>query len=176
MPTTPSPMALAVMIAHCGWDPTELVTDRVTLLDGLGVDTLFLPSLQVTAVSAVVVTNGDGSIYTPTIDPVDSNASPTPADVSWSDNGCLQWRTANNGGRWPLGRRAVKVTWSGGYTDVPDDLAAALGNLTDRMPRIGIASRKIDTAAETYAAVVAEGGLLMIEQLVFDRYRIPRAA
>lgn len=168
--TTVDPLAQAVMVAYCGWDPTVPVADEVVLLDGNGTFWAFLPSLHVTAVTAVTVTNSDGSTYTATI-------GPGANDVGWSENGTLTWQSCANGGAWPAMQQAISVTYSGGYATVPADLAAALASLSARMPQLqsGRTSARLGSAAFAYAATVAAGGLLMVEQLVFDRYRIPRA-
>lgn len=167
---TVDPLAQAAMVAYCDWDPTDAVADATILLDGNGTTSLFLPSLYVTDVTAVVVTLPDGTTYDAQIG--------TGADVSWSQNGELRWLpTAVYGvGCWPEGDRNVSVTYSGGYSPTPADLAAALDSLTTRMPKItsGLTSAKIGTASMTYAAAVASGGLLLVEQMVLDRYRIPR--
>lgn len=161
---TVDPLAQAVMVAYCGWDPTAIVADATELLDGDGSPVLFLPSLQVTDVTSVTITCADGSTWTPTVGPG--------MNVGWSANGTLTW---NCFGYWPVGQQNVSVVWSGGYTDEPADLDAALCSVSNRIPRMGRTSSKLGSAAFTYAASVADGGLLLVEQMVFDRYRIPRA-
>lgn len=165
------PLAQAVMVAYCGWDPTVVVTAGTVLLDGDGTFCAFLPSLYVTAVAGVTVTNPDGSTYTATIGP-GSN------DVGWSENGTLTWQSCENGGRWPSGQQTISVTYSGGYAQAPADLQAALDSLSKRMPQIqtGAVSQRLGSAAVSYAQSVASGGLLLVEQMVFDRYRLPKAA
>jgi hypothetical protein len=164
-----SPLASAVMVAYCGWDPTVLVSDETVLLDGLGGPVLMLPSLHVTDVSAVEVTNRDGSVYTSTL-------TGTYPDVGWSSNGVLTWGSSCNGGVWPVGQQNVAVTYSGGYNGPPDDLQAALDNLTGRLAKLGWTTAKMGSAAVSFGTQIAQGGLLLIEQMVFDRYRLPRAA
>jgi len=157
------------MVAHCGWDPTVPVTDETITLDGNGTFWLFLPSLHVIAVSAVVVTNPDGSTYTATI-------GPGLNDVGWSENGTLTWQSSCNGGAWPEMQQSVSVTYSGGYATIPADLQAALDKLSSRMPSItGASVKRLGSASISKSAAVATGGLLLVEQMVFDRYRIPRA-
>lgn len=177
---TSDPLAWAVMVAYCGWDPTVLVTDETVNLDGNGKEVLALPSLNVTAVSAVTVTDWDGSTWTPTV-----GAS---QQVGWSKNGILTWNpgaipTSSTsftacwfGPYWPEGQQNIAVTYSGGY-DGPDAfLDAALNSLTNRLPQMGRTSARLGSAGFTYAASVASGGLLLVEQMVFDRYRLPRVA
>lgn len=171
-PTTIDPLALAAMVAYCGWDPTTPVVDEQILLDGNGTLSMFLPSLYVTAVTAVAVTLPDGSTYAAQIG--------TGLDVSWSVGGELTWLSTALGGVgcWPEGNQNIAVTYSGGYPAIPDDLQAALDSLTTRMPKVtsGLTQAKIGTASMTYAAALAQGGLLSVEQWVFDKYRIVKAA
>lgn len=164
------PMAQAVMVAYCRWDPTAVVTGETVTLNGNGTDIALLPSLYVTDVSAVVVTNCDGSTYTATI-------GPGANDVGWDEGGVLTWQSSNNGGAWPLGQQSIAVTYSGGYVGVPAYLAAALASLSKRTAgAVGAQSKRLGAASVTYAQVIANGGLLTTEQMVFDRYRLPAGA
>jgi hypothetical protein len=163
------PLAQAVMVAYCGWDPTVLVTNETILLDGNGTAWAFLPSLNVVAVTSVVVTNGDGSTYTATI-------GPGMMDVGWSDDGILTWQSCNNCGSWPGLQQSIAVTYSGGYNGPTDELQAVLDHLSGRIPAMtGATSRRLGSASIAYAQSVADGGLLLVEQMVLDRYRLPRA-
>jgi hypothetical protein len=165
--TTPDPLAVAAMVARCKWDPTVLVEDETIALHGDGSDLLTLPSLHVTDVSAVQLVNHDGTTRDLIVGPA------VGAEVGWRENGELRWHGWRWRG-WPCGDRNVQVTYSGGYADVPADLAAALASLSRRTSSItvGATSRKMGTAAVTLAQSIAEGGLLITEQMVFDRYRI----
>lgn len=169
---TTDPLAQAAMVAYCGWDPTTVVTAATVDLDGDGTSVLFLPSLHVTDVTAVTVTLPDGSTYAAQIG--------TGSDVTWAENGTLIWRPEAGSplGCWPEGQQNVAVTYSGGYSAVPADLAAALASLSARMPTIqtGMTQAKIGTAVITRGPTISEGALLLVEQMVFDRYRIVRAA
>jgi len=167
----PSALTVAVMVAYCHWDPTTAVTGQQVVLDGNGTRHLTLPSLHVTAVSAVTVTYSDGSTYAATIGPG--------GDVGWNEGGELVWLPSSlQANAWPEGIANVAVTYSGGYATTPDDLAAALASIDARLPKIqsGLVTAKIGTASMTYAAQVAAGGLLLVEQMVLDRYRIMQVA
>lgn len=169
--TAPSvdPLAQAAMVARCRWDPTEVVTDRTIDLDGNGQPVLMLPSLHVTAVSAVQLVDCEGNITDLVIGPA------VGAQVGWREDGELVWRDCGPG--WPEGDRNVQVTYSGGYDPVPEDLAAALASLSKRTAGpAGAVQRRMGTAAVVFAQNIAEGGLLTTEAMVFDRYRIYGAA
>lgn len=167
-PSYPDALAVGAMVAYCGWDPTVLVTNKTVLIDGNGTYLAYLPSLYVTAVTAVVVTNGDGSIFT-------SVVSGSLADISWGVNGVLTWESPNNGGAWPSGQQNIAVTYSGGYDGPPDDLLAALMSVTARS-RTGAVAQRVGTASINYDPVIAQGDFLLIEKMVFDAYRIPKVA
>jgi hypothetical protein len=165
------PLAEAVMVAYCGWNPAILVSNATVVLDGNGTSLAFLPCLNVTAVASVAVTNSDGSVYATTI-----GAGMT--DVGWAANGVLTWQSWNNCGAWPYSPGSIAVTYSGGYDGPPDDLLAALNSVAGRISQMqsGRTSARLGSAAFTYSATAAAGGLLMVEQMIFDKYRIPRVA
>lgn len=165
--TSPSidPLATAAMVARCRWDPTEVVTDRQVSLNGDCGPLLLLPSLHVTDVSAVQLVNDDGTTQDLIVGPA------VGAEVTWREDGELTWRGCGPG--WPAGDRNVLVTYSGGYTTMPADLQAALVSLSRRTAGAAPAvQRRMGTANVTIAQSIAEGGLLVTEQMVFDRYRI----
>lgn len=158
--TSPDPLAAAAMVAYCGWDPTAIVSDVTIAGDGNGTRLLTLPSLYVTDVSAVSIVDCDGDVVTQDA-----------ADVGWSENGKLEWQSW---GVWPEGSRNILVTYSGGYDSIPDDLSAALAHLSGRLAGMGATSRRMGTGSVSFGAAIADGGLLLVEQMVFDRYKIPR--
>jgi len=171
------PLAQAAMVAYCGWDPTTPVTGQVETLDGNGTTLLTLPSLYVTAVTGVTVTGGDGTVRTYSDGDSPATIGPGRTQVGWSTNGVLTFKGADFGGVWPEDVGNVSVTYSGGYTALPDDLMAALTSLGKRTAgTAGVTGKRLGSASLTYAAQIAAGGLLMVEQMVFDRYRIPRAS
>ncbi|MDQ1738100.1 MAG: hypothetical protein QOH56_4351 [Pseudonocardiales bacterium] len=162
------PLAQAAMVAWCGWDPTEVVTDRTIKLDGTGNDLLLLPSLHVTGVSAISVTDRWGTVTVPTIGPG--------MDCDWSENGCLVWNSWARGNVWPYGQRNVGVTYSGGYTvdTLPAEIPSVLASITKRMPTAssGKQSKTMGSTSFTYSKTATAGELLVVEQLVLNRYRI----
>jgi hypothetical protein len=176
--TNPDPLAYATMVAYCGWDPLEHVTDETVLLDGNGSRLLSLPSLYVTDVSAVTVTDcyGETSLRSSAPAAYPTVGSLPAVDVGWSQNGVLIWNGYLYSG-WPAGQRNISVTYSSGYDFAPDDLMAALESVGKRTAgTLGATSRKMGTAAVSYSGVAAEGGLLLVEQMVFDRYRLFKVA
>lgn len=163
------PGAQAVMVAYCDWDPTEVVTDRTVLLNGNGTSLLTLPSLYVTDVSAVVITDRLGTVTAATV-------GPAPADVEWSEDGCVELTSCLLGGAFPQGRRNVAVTYSGGYDPIPATLQATLDSIAKGIA-VGSSraqQKKLLSGSVTYAANAIAGNLLVTEQMVLDQYRIPR--
>lgn len=162
------PLAQAAMVAYCGWDPTEHVTNQLVLLNGNGTSLLTLPSLHVTDVSAVTVTDRwDRS--------VDLTIGTGSADLSWSEDGVLSLTGCGLVRAFPEGLRNVAVTYSGGYPEVPAELQAVLDSIGKRTgtTSAGIRSKTMGKAAFTY---VASGDLLLLEKMVLDRYRIVKSA
>lgn len=167
------PLAQAAMVAACGWDPTAVVTDATVTLSGNDTQSVWLPSLHVTDVSAIALTLPDGSVYDVSIGPG--------LDVTWGEDGELTWGLGSSMAPllyWPAGLRNISVTYSGGYSEIPADLQAALDSLTTRMPslRSGYETARLGKASFTFARSLAAGGLLAVEQMVFDRYRIAKVA
>lgn len=153
------------MIAHCGWDPTAVVANVTIRLDGNGSRIALLPSLYVTDVSAVVVTDPYGTDQVLTV-------GRGATDVSWSENGVLKLKSC-----WPLAcfpedQQNVAVTYSGGYSEVPDEITAVLESIGRRSATLGIKSRQMSKAKFEY---FPGGELLTVEQMVLDRYRIAQA-
>ncbi len=177
MSLTWDPFAVAIMVAYCGWDPTEPVSNQPVTLDGNGLQMLALPSLYVTGVSSVVASCGDGTVFTYLS--TDSPASIGPGNtlVGWSENGTLFNADPESSGVWPTGQGNVTVTYSGGYTVVPPELQAVLNSLTTRMPQMqtGLLEKRMGLASFKYTPAAA-GGLLMVEQMILDRFRIFKAA
>lgn len=158
------PLAQAVMVAYCGWDPTEHVTDQEILLAGNGTRVLTLPSLHVTAVSACSVTDRWGTV-------LDLSIGPGATDLSWSENGVLTLKNCARLRAFPEDQQNVAVTYSGGYAEIPADLQAALDSIGKRAH--GIRSKTMGKTAYTY---FASGDLLLVEKMVLDRYRIVKAS
>lgn len=172
--TSPDPLAVGAMIAYCGWDPTEYFVNLAVTLDGNGTSTLALPSLKVTGVSSVIVTDGYGSVFTYLSTDSPASIGPGETMVSWSEHGILTCSDPDLAGAWPDGQGNVVVTYSSGTGTEDLALTAAVAHLSNRIATMGATSAKMGTASLAYGAATATGGMLLIEQMVFDKYRIPR--
>lgn len=134
--------------SYCGWaiseeDHAEAVVD----CDGGRVITI--PCLHVTAVHEVHV---QGRPET---------------DYQWSASGVLF-----RAGGWPAALRAVRVVYSGGYAEVPPELAAVVCGLAGRLSTpAGVASWSVGSQTVTFNSDGAPG-LASVEEAVLDRYRI----
>lgn len=161
------PLAVAAMVAWCGWNPIEPVTDEVIVLDGNGTTLLTLPSLHVTAVSSVIVTDRFDNITTLTV-------GTGSADVQWSEDGTLSLCSLILG-CWPEGKRNVQVTYSGGYPadDAPAEIQAVLDSIGKRTATMsaGLKSKSLGKARFDYYPP----DLLLVEQLVLNRFKIIQA-
>jgi hypothetical protein len=77
---------------------------------------------------------------------------------------------------WPYGQRNVGVTYSGGYTvdTLPAEIPSVLASITKRMPTAssGKQSKTMGSTSFTYSKTATAGELLVVEQLVLNRYRI----
>lgn len=82
----------------------SLVEGDVTVLDGNGKQSLFLPAAPVVSVSAVEV-DGEALTYL--------------TDYEWSADGFLR----RIGACWPNRLRCVEVAWTHGFDPVPEDIA-----------------------------------------------------
>lgn len=116
------------------------ITGQTTWLNGDGSDTLLLPHLPVTAVTVVelegrTLVQGD--------------------DYDWSQEGILQ----RVRGLWPGRLRAVRVVYDHGYTEVPEDVQAAVIDQAEAgyNTRRGVQSVSVDGQAVTYGAREAVG-------------------
>jgi len=96
---------------YCGWHVSPSVTETITI-DGPGDGTAFLPSLKVTAISAV--TNAGVAI--------------DPAGLEWSEDGRLR---APDGRRWTHRLRGMTVTLTHGHP-YSDHLAEIVREIASR--------------------------------------------
>jgi hypothetical protein len=142
--------ASGLVRGYTGWHIAPTITETV-LLEGRGGAYLVLPTLHVTAVSAITV---DGTELT------------LPADVKWGANGRLWW----GGTLWPTTMGAVSVTFTHGYPTVPADVRAVAKAVARRM--IANPSLLRQEAVAGYSATF-DGLLLGEERHRLARYRLP---
>lgn len=140
--------ATAEVRGYCGWHVTPSLSETVTL-DASGGTSLMLPSLHVTAVTAVLA---DGTAL-------------TTDDYAWSQVGVLTYLT----GCWPVKAGSVVVTFTHGYDDALDLAQVILARAT--RTKSNPTSAKTMTAgpfAESFDSV-----FFADERATLDRYRIP---
>lgn len=162
-------MASGVVRAYCGWELSQ-ETDVATTVDSDGGPFVFVPTLHLTAVSAVLLNGTDHT----------GAAWPTLAatDWDWRTNGQVTWLKDRCG--WPYGGQRVTVTYSSGYADadMPDGIKAVVATVAERIAQSSAIQSQLENVGgiqtnRTYSqAVTAGAGLTPIEQSVLDRYRI----
>jgi hypothetical protein len=155
--TTPeADVALATVVAYCGWHIAPSVTEDV-VLDGttstvLRLPTLHLTSLDTLTISGVVVDVDD------------------PYAVEWSEAGYLR----RSGGFGTL-LRGVVVGITHGYDAMPLDVQAVIEGLASRAaypssPYVQVGQVRVATDA---SGLPIGGALTSVEQMTLDRYRLP---
>jgi hypothetical protein len=157
--------AMGSVRGYCGWHvwPSQEVTETV---DGRGGSMVPVASLMVTDVAAVE-----------TRTPGDMSADAWSAAAGWdfSEGG---WLLAS--GCWPDGPRTIRTTYTSGYDEVPDDIAAVLVGLaarTEKMPA-GVSSESAGGESISYATYgtstdSGQGGMLTTaERAILDRYSL----
>lgn len=159
MTTTPTDadVALATVVAYCGWHIAPSITEDV-LLDGTLATVLRLPTLHLTALNSLVICET-------TIVDVDDHAQ-----VEWSQAGYLR-RRAGFGGQ----LRGVAANITHGYDDMPLDVQAVIDGLASRAaypssPYVQVGQVRVATDA---SGLPLGGSLTSVEQSVLDRYRLP---
>lgn len=141
--------------AYCGWHIAPSVTETVTL-DADGGRVLILPTMHLTDVASAALWDGTGLI-------VDT-------DLTWSPLGLLErsgWRP------WPSRFRAVTVTFTHGYPDIPTALQEVAVAVAKRAPLQGVMSETAGGVSRVYLHTpqVTEPWTGP-EQVVLDKYRL----
>ncbi|MEU2789017.1 mobile element protein [Streptomyces sp. NPDC007100] len=121
--------------------PVTLVTDETVTLDGTGRRTLLLPVWPVTAVSRVLLEGQELVEGT---------------DFSWSETGILR---RLGGLCWPDRLRCLQVTYSHGWTQVPEDIQEVVIDQARTMLALRPAVQAMQTGGQTitYGAQAAVG-------------------
>lgn len=141
--------AEAKVRTYCRWHIAPSRTETVTLYPEYGLETLMLPSLYVTAVTAV--TDGTTTLAT--------------TDYLWRPNGILRRLP---GLWWSLDNQGVTVTFTHGYDEPPADVTAAVQELAAIGSLGRLKSKSAGPFSETYSF-----DLNTVDASSLDAYRIP---
>lgn len=160
--------ASGIIRAYCGWHIWPQVAATVQVAPRGG-HQLVLPTLNLVSVTSITV-NGDAlDLSTVTVWPsgvIERN--PDQCDSQF-------WRDPDF---WPW-HGTVTVEFTHGYENVPPEIKAVCQSLASRWPasasqwtrrRMGSS----ELAMTTGAGVVPVGSLTVVEQMVLDRYTLPR--
>lgn len=151
----------AAVRSYCGWHIAPSVTETITV-DGQGGHVLALPTLHLTAVTAV------------------SNASDVVSldDVDWSEAGYLELRC----GHWTCRPRGVIATITHGYDTPPAEVVGVIMQVASRASSspAGITREQAGSVSFSYALTApgVSGGVALLEheRAILDHYRIPPRA
>jgi hypothetical protein len=155
--TTPeADVALATVVAYCGWHIAPSVTEDV-VLDGTTSTVLRLPTLHLTSLDTLTI----GGVVIDVDDPY---------AVEWSEAGYLR----RSGGFGTL-LRGVVVGITHGYDAMPLDVQAVIDGLASRAvfpssPYVQVGQVRVATDA---SGMPIGGTLTSVEQMTLDRYRLP---
>ncbi|MEU0808794.1 mobile element protein [Streptomyces sp. NPDC005970] len=118
-----------------------LVADDMVTLDGTGRESLLLPVWPTTAVASVVL---------------DGTELVEGTDYSWSDAGLLRHLGC---ARWPDRLRCLRVTYSHGWAEVPEDIQEAVIDQARSMFTVvpGLQSKTVGAQSVTFGAQAAIG-------------------
>lgn len=156
MPVDPSDAALATVQSYCRWHvfPSR---EETLVLDGSYRFVQMLPSLRVTAISAVVE---DGTSL------VEST------DYEWSEIGLLRRLGSSP---WTGKLRGLSVTLTHGFEFEPDDFAAVVERVGARSSSDAGAVRQVGQVAyaTTTQGVGVGGALTDFDKAQLAPYRIP---
>lgn len=141
---------------YCGWHIAPSVTETVTV-DSTGSRTLLLPSMYVTAVTAVRDITDD------TVDPVVLDGWRSTVTPRFRA-GVLERRTC-----WPRG--VLEVDLAHGYAEVPAEVQAVVLDLAEMLRNAigGVTRRQVGAVSAQWA----DEALAPQHKLVLDGYKIP---
>lgn len=144
----------ALIRSACRWHVWPAVTDTL-VLDGSGSDLLRLPSLNVTAITAVSETERGAGKSPVTVDP---------ADLEWSAAG-LVWRHDRR--CWTARARGVSVTFTHGLAELPEELATLAASVVQRLSAnpLRLAQITVGQRSESYGSTGAGSALFLMDEL-----------
>jgi hypothetical protein len=155
--------ALAQVQAYCGWHIAPVVDETLTL-DGTGTSALLLPSLHVVSIDSVS----------------ECGTELDPETYSWSEAGLIRRGTqlwvsyGYDQPRWTNAFRAIEVTLSHGYEEMPAEVQGVIDALSARMTTtapVGVTQKQVGPFVESYAA--DPGSVTGAERHLLDLYRVP---
>lgn len=144
--------------AFCGWHVTPLITDAEIVLDGRGGRHLWLPSLNVVALSDIV----------------NEETVLTSDDYDWSTDGYVELRS----GFWTTRPRQISIKFTHGFPNVPDELiglgaeiaaratSAPTGDVREQAGQVSVQHGTINGVA---------GGIALLEheKEILGKYKLP---
>lgn len=147
--------ALAAARRYCGWHVTPVLTSTAITIDGPGQAYLFLPTLNLTAVSAVV----------------ENGVSLNVATLGWSARGVLV-KTDNT--IWAAGLSNITATVSHGYATA-DDFESVVFSAVDRGGfSVGDSPRVIGPFQYSDPAGGAGALFTDAERAILDQYKLEK--
>lgn len=156
--------ASAAVRGYCRWHVYPEVTETL-VVDGFGGGVLLLPTLKLSAITALSETQrGVGQ----------SPVALTPAtDLEWSAAGMV-WR--QNGSCWTRRARGITITITHGYAEVPAEIASIVLDLAKRSVSNPnrLSAMSVGSRSEQYAGSNSSrgpGGLFLDEMSRLDPYR-----
>jgi hypothetical protein len=154
--------AEAEVRAYCGWHIAPQREDTLTL-DGPGGPLLVLPSLHVVSVTSVA----------------ENGVELDPEGYAWSAAGVVRRTSSaatwNGSCGWTSDYRAVVITMTHGYAEMPLDVQAVIDRLTARSTDDPSQYSQVGAVAYATGAdgLPVSGSLTTLDRMVLDRYRLP---
>lgn len=150
MPVDYDAAALAAARRYCGWVVTPVDEGVTVTVDGPNGRVLSLPSLHVTALTAVVE------------DGVELDVD----DLLWSAHGLVR---KASGALWSAGYGAIVVTMSHGFESAPD-FDAAVASAADRLSVDSAGGQLVGVGPFRWSE--PDGAFTVSERALLDQYRI----
>lgn len=135
----------------------SLVTGDVLTLDGHGARSVLLPAEPVTAVTSLLL---------------DGEALVDGTDFEWSEDGYLRRLGC---GLWPNKLRCIRITYSHGYAEIPEDIAEAVIDQarSQYIVRPGVATMQVGGQQVGFGAQASIGVTAQWSAAV-EKYRLNR--